>query len=350
MKHKLIRFALNLFHVTRLHRLLCPFLQGRGVILAMHRVKPLEGRKRIEASRRIEITPGFLKALVKFFMDKGYQAVSMDGVYERLTGSQDARPFVCFTFDDGYRDVFDTVYPLFRKAGIPLTVYVNTSFPDRTAVLWWYMLEDLVLRSREEVTISMGGRNYSFDSSSPARKEKAYSQIREMFMKLPQEEAPVILKGLFSGFGIFPEDYVSNTLDWGQLIEMSRDPLVTIGAHTVNHFNLRQLDALRARSEIFDSKHVLQEKTGRSIRHFAYPFGSRAEVGKREFEMVRTCGFKTAVTMREGAIFPEHRFHTECLPRIEITGRHQDLALVDLRRCGVISFLRNGLRKRVISA
>jgi len=83
MKHKLIRFALNLFHVTRLHRLLCPFLQGRGVILAMHRVKPLEGRKRIEASRRIEITPGFLKALVKFFMDKGYQAVSMDGVYER---------------------------------------------------------------------------------------------------------------------------------------------------------------------------------------------------------------------------------------------------------------------------
>ncbi len=349
MKHALIRYAVILFRLTRIYRVLCPFFRGKGVILAMHRVVQDTGRQRIDANSRIEISPKFLEALLGFFRTRGYEAVSMDGVFERLMEGSSGRPFVCFTLDDGYIDVYDTVYPLFRRQGIPLTVYITTSFPDRKAVLWWYMLEDLILAGKDEVRIHVGGKSYSFPAGSPREKENAFNGIREIFMKIPQEDAPKVLTDTFSRLGISPEAYDSSQMEWKHIIEMSRDPLVNIGAHTVNHFNLRQLEPSRVRQEILDSKLVLEAKIGCPVDHFAYPFGSRLEAGPREFEMARACGFKTAVTMREGAVFPEHRSYTHCLPRIEITGRHQDLTLVDMRRCGVVSLFRNGLRQRVVT-
>ena len=61
----------------------------------------------------------------------------------------DERRFVCFTFDDGYRDNLEYAYPLFKRRALPLTLYVPTDYPDGTGELWWLALEEIVARADE---------------------------------------------------------------------------------------------------------------------------------------------------------------------------------------------------------
>ncbi len=44
-------------------------------------------------------------------------------------------------------------------------------------------------------------------------------------------------------------------------------------------------------------------------------------MGKREFDIVKSMGFKTATTTRKGPIYYEHRDYMECLPRFMLTER-----------------------------
>ena len=347
MKHTLVKTAVSLCRATRAYRLLCPFYRGAGVILAMHRVVADTGRTRIGANCRIEITPQFLEKLIIFFREKGYEIISIDQMHARLTDNGHERPFVCFTFDDGYSDIYHTALPIFEKHQAPFAVYVVTSFADRSTPLWWYMLEDILLESPAELEISVQGSQYALPTATMEQKEAAYNRIRDIFMELPQQELNETAEKVFSAAGVTAQDYETMQMDWNQISELARHPLATIGAHTVHHYNLKQLSETDALNEIRESMQIIEHKIGQAVHHFAYPFGSRVECGPREFDMARECGFKTAVTVREGAIFPEHRQHTLSLPRIEITGRHQDITLVDMRRCGLISLVRNGPRRVV---
>ncbi len=346
IKHSLIDSAISLFRVTRIYRILCPLYRGSGVILAMHRVLPSSGRPRIEANSRIEITPDFLQELILFFRHIGYEIISLDDMHQRIISSEKGKaPFVCFTFDDGYSDIIEHALPIFERHNAPFTVYVIASFADQTALLWWYMIEDLLLNSKDRVEFTLNHRHYSIPTSTMEEKEAAYNLIRDMLMAIPQDQIYQAVDAIFTPYGIDAEDYKSQMLDWKQVMYLAHHPLATVGAHTLHHYNLKKLPLSQVRTEIQESKRQIEQRTGVSVMHFAYPFGSRDEVGQREFAEARACGFNTAVTIREGAIFPEHRAYMHCLPRIEITGRHQDITLVDMRRCGAVALARNGFRR-----
>ena len=110
---------------------------------------------------------------------------------------------------------------------------------------------------------------------------------------------------------------------------IKNDPLVTIGAHTLNHRPLNSLDRYQIYEEVVESKTLLETKLGEAIDHFSYPFGTRGEVSHRVFEVVKQCHFKTAVTTRSANIFPKHKNHLECLPRVELFAQNNidDLSL-----------------------
>jgi peptidoglycan/xylan/chitin deacetylase (PgdA/CDA1 family) len=75
-----------------------------------------------------------------------------------------------------------------------------------------------------------------------------------------------------------------------------------IGAHTMTHPALAQIDPHTARREIVDSKKVLEDLAGRQVRHFCYPYGSwNAQVR----DLVMEAGFETACIVRSGYNLPE---------------------------------------------
>ncbi|MEA3468022.1 MAG: polysaccharide deacetylase family protein [Thermodesulfobacteriota bacterium] len=348
IKHTLLKSILSVFKYTKIHWLLKPVYRGKGVILVLHRVLPVSTEARIGANSRIEITPQFLKDLILFFQKKRYDIISLDEMYNRISGDKKQCPFVCFTFDDGYADAHEIIQPIFKHYQCPYAVYIATAFPEGDITLWWYMLEDLVL-NHENVAFTCQGKSYVFSTVQPKDKEQAYTDIRNLILNASKSQQPEVISSIFTPYGIKAENYADQQLNWNQIIELANDPLVTIGAHTVNHLKLNQLTADEAYKEIKNSKIRLEDKIGRQVHHFSYPFGGRNEAGKREFKIAHKCGFHTMTTVREGAIFPAHRHCCECLPRLEITGRHQDLTLVDMRLCGLVTLLRNGF-SRVVSA
>ncbi|HEB50144.1 MAG TPA: polysaccharide deacetylase [Desulfobulbus sp.] len=342
-----LRLLTAFFRVTRLHRLLCPFFRGMGLILVLHRVLPPTAGPRVMANARIEISPAFLDQLILFFRDRGYEIVSLDTVHERICrGSKGAAPFVCFTFDDGYADALEVVQPIFSRHRAPFAVYLVTGFPDRVLIPWWYMLEDLVLR-HDQVCFTWQERQHRYPTSTMEEREHAYTTIRQLLLAAPAEELGACLEAIFSGTPIRAAAYEELMLSWQQVAALAADPLVTIGAHTVHHCNLRELAPDMVRREILASREAIEQHTGSQVRHFAYPFGSPAEVGRREVAIAGRCGFATCTMVNEGTIVAAHRNHLFSLPRVEVTGRYQDLTLVDMRRCGALSLLRNGLQRVV---
>ena len=93
-------------------------------------------------------------------------------------------------------------------------------------------------------------------------------------------------------------------MDWHEIAELAADPLVTIGAHTVNHPMLAKLPEKLVRSEMDLSRSVIESALGTQPSHLSYPIGDPTSAGPREFKIAAELGFKTAVTTRPGVVFP----------------------------------------------
>jgi peptidoglycan/xylan/chitin deacetylase (PgdA/CDA1 family) len=61
-------------------------------------------------------------------------------------------------------------------------------------------------------------------------------------------------------------------MSWAQLAEWANAGY-DVGAHTVNHIPLNQASHDRARAEVLDSRATLEQRLGRAVRSFAYPWG-----------------------------------------------------------------------------
>lgn len=62
-------------------------------------------------------------------------------------------------------------------------------------------------------------------------------------------------------------------LTWDQVGDMVETGLVTVGAHTHRHPDLRRVTADEVEEELEVSNRLIEERTGIQPRHFAYPWG-----------------------------------------------------------------------------
>lgn len=58
-----------------------------------------------------------------------------------------------------------------------------------------------------------------------------------------------------------------------QIKDISQSGLVEIGAHTINHVDLRSVSHTQADNEIMGSKNYLESKLGIKVESFSYPYG-----------------------------------------------------------------------------
>ena len=87
-----------------------------------------------------------------------------------------------------------------------------------------------------------------------------------------------------------------------------------IGAHTLTHPHLTRISPAEARSEIFDSKKLLEDRFGREIKHFCYPYGDNNPMVR---DLVAEAGYVSALTVEFGAVGSGDPAHG--LPRVMAT-------------------------------
>jgi peptidoglycan/xylan/chitin deacetylase (PgdA/CDA1 family) len=345
LKKTVIRGGLETLYFSGAHWLLRPVVRGVGVILTLHHVRPPRF-DRFQPNRLLEVTPSFLEEVVQGLRRSRYDLVSLDEMHRRLSEGEGGRRFVCFTIDDGYVDTLQWAYPILRRHQVPFAVYIPTSFPDRLGELWWLALEAVVARNKH-ISLFVNGSEQGFDCGTLAEKRHMFDQLYGWVRRLPTEDdlrkAVRDLCGRYQvDIAAFCEDLC---MDWDELGRLAADPLVTIGAHTVNHVRLAKVPERSARSEIDMSRAVIEASLGVRPQHLSFPVGDKTSAGPREFAIAADLGFKTAVTTRPGVLFPEHRNHLHALPRISLNGEHQQLRYVRVLLSGAATAMWNGFRR-----
>lgn len=349
---RVLKAALDALHFARAGELLAPVTGGRGVIFALHRVKP-EPALDFEPNRILTITPDFLETVIRHVVEAGFEVITLDDVPARLADGDEGRPFAVFTFDDGYRDNIEHALPVFRKFGLPFTLYVPSGYPGGGGVLWWLDLE-AAIRAMDSVKVEIGGQVLHLSAATPAEKDDAFHRVYWALRALPERDARRIVAELAAAAGIDTRAAAADLLmNWDELRALAADPLVTIGAHTVNHFALAKLPEDEARFEIGESIARLEAELGQTIRHFSYPYGDETSAGAREFRLAAEAGMATAVTTRKGLLHGHHAEMPTALPRVSLNGDYQDIRYLKVLLSGVpfalwdaVAAMRSGFRRR----
>lgn len=343
VKTKVLKAAMSGLYHSGAHRLLAPYTQGTGLIFTLHQVRPEED-KAFAPNRILEVTPEFLDAVLDQVQEAGLDVVSLDEAMRRLNEG-DERRFVCFTFDDGYRDNLHYAYPLFKRRGLPFTLYVPTDYPDGRGELWWLALEEIVRRANA-IELCRNGELWQLPTATLAEKERAFEEIYWWLRSLDEATQRSIVRILADRYDVDMQAMTRELImNWDEIRQLAADPLVTIGAHTKGHYTLAKLSPEKAREEMVGSADRLEQELGVRPRHFSYPYGDASSAGQREFALARDAGFDTAVTTRKGMLFPAHLRHRTALPRVSLNGEYQSLTYTALYLSGAPFALVNGFQQ-----
>lgn len=318
-----MKYLSNIRHFLSRFKALQYFFKGKGMIIMLHRIAPFE--ERLAPNENMKVTPEFLESFIIQARDSHYHFISLDELYNGLVHNDLPEYFICFTIDDGYRDNLTFGYPIFAKYNIPFCIYICTSFPESSHNMWWFGLEDHLL-GRDRILYN----NTEHDISSPALKESMFLQIRsDIITRVDSYEAcREVLDSL--GISYNPRAYDHLALSWQDIAFLhsqrtqTGQNLCTIGCHTHSHPIFNNLTLEQIAKDIQKSQALFTHNLLFTPTHFAYPFGSRAEVSAHHFSLIQNLGFKTAATTRQGTIYPQHARHLHALPRIFF---HQHFAL-----------------------
>jgi len=130
-------------------------------------------------------------------------------------------------------------------------------------------------------------------------------------------------------------DSMVNLMSWTQLDEICRAGM-TVGSHTLTHARLPQLSHTDACREISDSKLQIEDKLGRQVELFSYPYGASSE---RLQEVVADCGYRGASGTSTGPWSVYNMWRLGC-------GRDDTLLAFRIKARGV-PYLRWRLRESV---
>lgn len=267
-----------------------PFM---GTILMLHRV--VEVRSEINDNRLLEITPTFLEQTILEFKEKGYHFVSVDEAYQiQLNGSRQKAPYLCFTFDDGYRDNLTQALPVFEKYKIPFTIYIATDFPDQKAFMWWYLLDDL-LQHNEEIELNNG---VNLVCTTKEQKNQAFQFIKKQMRENSDRDQRLFFNNLLCKYSeIWKNNVPVAVLTWEDIKYLQNTGLCTIGSHGISHTSFTSMNDTVLKNELLESNERIKTMTGRNVYHLAYPFG---DMNKHIAEVAKQCGYQSAVRIDGG--------------------------------------------------
>jgi peptidoglycan/xylan/chitin deacetylase (PgdA/CDA1 family) len=320
------------------------FLGGKAHILMLHRVLPENLRIKYDYNKDLAITPEALENFIELLRKKGFKFISLDELSEKIDSRKWGKDkFICFTLDDGYRDNIKYGLPIFEKYQVPITIYVTNCFPNGTAHFWWYWLEEKI-KKEEEITF----REKTYLINSEEEKLNAYNSIREQIKNCSPNDREELTTNFFNkSKESIAKECEELALNWEELKTISNHPLITLGAHTSNHYSLANLTDSEMYKEICDGKMELDKKIEKNICHFAYPYGSLKDANNREFNLIKSLGFKTATLNHPGNVFTSSLSNSFFLPRYAL-GNNTTLLRFEYYLNGIQHFSTNGWSKKPI--
>ena len=227
--------------------------------------------------------------------------VKLDDIVHGRVARDTAWPPVAVTFDDGYRDFADNALPILNQQGGAATVFVATGFTGGD--FWWEQvaaLLDPAFHRKSSLHIDTGtGETRIFDhlGDPDAAARAAASICHDLKDGDPLRVSAVLGQMREWAAAADPRPVSGKPLAKDQLTRLGDEPLVGIGAHTVGHGCLADMDTDAQWTEIQRSRSELESLVGKPVMAFSYPNGSYS---KETPELVRQAGFLCACASTDG--------------------------------------------------
>jgi peptidoglycan/xylan/chitin deacetylase (PgdA/CDA1 family) len=303
---------------------------GNISVLMFHRVIPDNENIKIPG---IEINYTPFKNLILSLKNK-YEFVSEDELSKKSNKKK-----IFLTFDDGYKDNYDLVYPLLESLKVPFTIFVTTDMVEENLFLWWYALDDLL---NSNIRISLISEIKNFESLSKNRKRKILNNyLRKM---TPNQQIDFFKLNLDSDLKKYKSINLKFSMSYSQIKEISNSKYGSIGGHTKSHLSLKNLNYKSSLFEIESNKLLIETIVGKKITCFAYPYGSTDDFSSKEIKILKKIGYKFGFSSIEGNyLINENNY---LIPRIPINGNSKSLINIDLRISGLYTFIKKYLYAR----
>jgi peptidoglycan/xylan/chitin deacetylase (PgdA/CDA1 family) len=267
--------------------------RGTVAILTYHRVD--------DPRARPDLFPGLISATPEMFeqqiayVARRMRVVSIDDLLaaRHRAGALPPRA-VHLTVDDAYQDFAEHAWPVLRRYGVPVTLFVPTAFPDQPRhTFWWDRLHAAwMATSRRSVVIDgIGPVSVGEDA---AGRYRAMIAIRDRVKALEHDAAMALVGRVEAALDAAPA--VPAVLGWETLRSLAGEG-VALAPHSRTHPLLTRLGADRLGDELAGSRADLERETGSQLPVFAYPSGAHDD------DVVRAAGdagFDIAFSTKRG--------------------------------------------------
>jgi peptidoglycan/xylan/chitin deacetylase (PgdA/CDA1 family) len=219
---------------------------------------------------------------------------------------------VAITFDDGYADNLHAGKPCLAAADVPATVFLATRYLNCHEEFWWDELARLILLEQRPKSLEVEVRGtrlyFEFDaetslpetnpwrawSGPQTRRQQVYLALWRALRPLEDGDRHALMAQLRSHFESHgPQRTVGRAMTREEARALAKEGLVMIGAHSVTHPLLTELEPDDCRHEIVDSKLACEEILERPVEAFSYPFG---EFNTEVRRWVEDAGFTHALS------------------------------------------------------
>jgi peptidoglycan/xylan/chitin deacetylase (PgdA/CDA1 family) len=234
------------------------------------------------------------------FLARQYTILPLSEVIDRMTRRAPLpRNPVALTFDDGFRNVLTTAYPVLKRHQAPATVFPVTGFIGTRQPAWPERLYHAVATTAQQ-EVALGNRALVLTSS--IERAAAYRALAARLKTLPNDQKDAELAKLHEQLEVsaeVPSDSPLATLDWPEIAQLERTGLIEFGSHTHSHPILARCAPEAQYDELLRSHDILREHLGRCDL-LAYPNGSRADFTADTQRFAAEVGYSAALGTEPG--------------------------------------------------
>ena len=242
-----------------------------GIVLCLHGIwsaeDPSAGAANISTTRLEEVL-GLLGTLTRI--------IPLAELLQRIDRGRSIRGLSAITFDDAYSSVSELALPLLQRHQAPACVFAVSETAATGARYWWDRVEDLHPRTsaaRWRRLEDDAGLPESYRAGQP-RDLGPLRPLRQWILSAHRGRLPA---SLATGLSALESELGWRTTQRSMTIEelrsLSRDPLISLGAHTHTHAALALLTDEEVRQEIATCVERFEEADLPLLPILAAPYG-----------------------------------------------------------------------------
>ncbi|MEK6647563.1 MAG: polysaccharide deacetylase family protein [Candidatus Firestonebacteria bacterium] len=276
---RFIKNLLNWFSILNICRIICN-KKELVPILIYHRIGEDFNTKTDKSSfylKKLLVSKKRFEKQIKYLTGK-YNVISLTEYLNKKLRGENLSGYAVVTFDDGFKDFLTIGLEILNKYNCPATVFI---IGDATETIYWKHKLYSILDCAEikfinfKVTPEL---NIDISLVNAQKKQQTLNALLEIIEQYPDTQKENIIERIKKVLNVSKEIKPDELyLTKNDLAILYKENIINIGAHSMSHNNLTNLNTSNITKEINDSVDVIKKLTKNDMLLYSSPFGGYNE-------------------------------------------------------------------------